>query len=63
MKRRELSRRLSELGWRFLRQGGNHELWTNGETFLAVPRHAEVVEFTAKRILRTAALNPGPRMG
>src|SRR6266516_4624381 len=31
MKRRELERRLAALGWRFLRHGGKHDVWTDGE--------------------------------
>src|SRR5258708_35141590 len=28
MKRRELEKRLAALGWRFLRHGGKHDVWT-----------------------------------
>jgi predicted RNA binding protein YcfA (HicA-like mRNA interferase family) len=46
MKRRELERRLRELGWALQRHGGRHDVWTNAEgTFTEfVPRHAEVNE-------------------
>lgn len=58
MKKRELERKLAEYGWYFLREGGNHEMWTNGEHKVAVPRHKEIVEHTARAIIRKATLNP-----
>lgn len=58
MKKRALEQRLHQLGWWLLRQGGSHEVWTNGEHAVAVPRHAEINEFTAKGILRKAQRNP-----
>ena len=32
MKKRELERRLLACGWRFLRHGGRHDVWTDGES-------------------------------
>ncbi|HAT09018.1 MAG TPA: toxin-antitoxin system, toxin component, HicA family protein [Planctomycetes bacterium] len=55
MKRRDLLARLAELGWRFDRQGGAHEIWRKGERSMAVPRHTEINEHTARAILRDAA--------
>ncbi len=57
MKRRDLIKALLGFGWRFLREGGRHEVWTNGEIDVAIPRHREIAESTARRILRKAALN------
>ena len=54
MKRRELERRLRELGWKFLRAGGNHDVWTDGDRQEAVPRHREIHEILARAILRRA---------
>ena len=54
MKHKELVRQLKALGWYMKRQGGNHEIWTNGEEFQAVPRHREINEYTALAILRRA---------
>lgn len=54
MKRRELERRLQELGWTLARHGGRHDVWTKGEGEIVVPRHREINEFTAKAILRLA---------
>jgi mRNA interferase HicA len=54
MKRRDLERRLRELGWGFLRAGGNHDVWTDGERQEAIPRHREINERLARAILRRA---------
>jgi hypothetical protein len=42
MKRRELERQLVSLGWRLVRHGSKHDVWSNGERQEAVPRHAEI---------------------
>ncbi len=54
MKRRELERRLRGLGWRLLRHGGSHDIWTDGEHEEPVPRHSEVRERLALAILTRA---------
>lgn len=54
MKKTQLDRRLRALGWWVFRQGGRHELWTNGEQQEVVPRHKEINEKLARKILRTA---------
>lgn len=58
MKRRELERKLSRAGWWFERHGGNHDIWTNGDESEAVPRHVEIHELLAKKILRKAISHP-----
>lgn len=58
MKRRELERKLKEFGWWFHRHGGNHDIWTNGELTEAIPRHAEINEILAKKIVRKASQHP-----
>lgn len=42
MKRRDLEKKLAELGWRFERHGGNHDVWTNGKESEPLPRHNEI---------------------
>ncbi len=42
MKRRDLERKLVELGWRFLRHGAAHDLWTDGARRLVIPRHRDI---------------------
>jgi mRNA interferase HicA len=54
VKRRELERRLIECGWRFLRSGSRHDVWSNGERDEAIPRHNEINEVLARAILRRA---------
>lgn len=63
MKKRDLERRLRGLGWWLLRQGSNHEIWTNGELTEPIPRHREVQERLAEHILKTARENPPKRGG
>ncbi|MCA1732865.1 MAG: type II toxin-antitoxin system HicA family toxin [Acidobacteria bacterium] len=52
MKKRELEQRLAECGWQFLRSGGKHDVWTDGEREEAIPRHREINEQLARAILR-----------
>lgn len=54
MKREELERRLRKAGAKFVRHGGKHDIWVgaNGAED-AVPRHNELNEITARKILRT----------
>ena len=47
--------RRRELGWSLLRHGGRHDFWTDGERLEYVPRHAEVNERLARKILEKAA--------
>lgn len=54
VKRRELESRLRALGWTFLRHGGGHDVWTDGTRLEYVPRHAEINENLARKILRKA---------
>ena len=46
VKRKELERRLRELGWRFQRHGGKPDVGANGDGSCSefVPRHAEISE-------------------
>lgn len=52
MKRKELVSKLLKGGWWLHRQGGNHEVWTNGELQTYVPRHKEINEYTGRGILK-----------
>jgi mRNA interferase HicA len=54
MKKRELERELKSLGWWMQRQGSKHEIWTNGSEEEAVPRHREIAETLARKIIKTA---------
>ena len=54
MKRRDLEKRLRFLGWRLVRHGARHDVWSDGEREIVVPRHNEINEYTAKAILKEA---------
>lgn len=55
VRRRDLERRLRALGWHLLRHGRRHDVWTDGVRLEYVPRHAEIHEALACKILRKAA--------
>ena len=55
VKKRDLEDKLKALGWWLLREGGNHEVWTNGLQTQAIPRHREINEWTARAIIKFAA--------
>jgi mRNA interferase HicA len=61
MKKRDLEQSLKSLGWWLLREGGNHEVRTNGKETEPIPRHREVSEFLAKKIIKKAQAFPGNR--
>jgi mRNA interferase HicA len=54
MKRRELIRHLERNGCQFLREGGSHSVYFNpsNNRCSTVPRHREVIDFTAKKICK-----------
>ena len=57
MKRQKLEKILIEYGWYFKRHGGSHDIWTNGEATEYIPRHREMNEKLAKKILKTVKNN------
>lgn len=57
MKKKELERWLRKRGWWPLRQGGSHEVWTNGKENVLVPRHKEIDELTARGVIKKIWLN------
>ena len=58
MKKRDLEIKLKKLGWQLKRHGGNHDIWTNGIVTEPIPRHNEISERLAKKILEKASNNP-----
>ncbi|MGB5695724.1 MAG: type II toxin-antitoxin system HicA family toxin [Polyangiales bacterium] len=54
MKRKDLVKRLRRLGWVLVREGAQHSVFSDGLRRLAVPRHKEINENTAKAILNAA---------
>ncbi|HOJ02638.1 MAG TPA: type II toxin-antitoxin system HicA family toxin [Bacteroidota bacterium] len=55
MKRRELISRLEAAGCILLHNGGRHDLYHNSRNGMTqpIPRHVEINEILAKRILRS----------
>jgi len=55
MKRRELEKRLRVAGCILKRESSSHALWINPKTGIveAVPRHAEIKEPLARKILKS----------
>lgn len=64
MKRRIVEDALKAEGWYLLEHDANHDRWTNGEMIggkyftEAVPRHPDIKEELAKKIIRTAQEHP-----
>jgi hypothetical protein len=50
-----MERRLRDLGWRLVRHGRKHDVWSDGERQEAVPRHADINERLAATILARAS--------
>jgi predicted RNA binding protein YcfA (HicA-like mRNA interferase family) len=55
MKRKELEKRLRIAGCLLKREGASHSLWINPKTgtIEAVPRHTEIKEPLARKILKS----------
>lgn len=54
MKRRDLIKKLEEMGCVFVRHGGKHDWYQNPKTKVSqpVPRHREIKEQLAKHIIK-----------
>lgn len=54
MKRRDFLNYLSQQGCQFVREGGDHSIWENPATKrrTSIPRHREIVNFTATQICK-----------
>lgn len=58
MKRKLLLKKLKEFGWYFKEHRANHDHWTNGIEIESIPRHNNINENLAKKIIKTAKNNP-----
>lgn len=56
MKRRELIKLLEKNGWYIKRNGGNHDLYTNGKQTEPIPRHPDINERLARSIVKKLGL-------
>ncbi len=52
MKRRDLIKLFEKNGWYFLREGGRHDVYTNGVQSEPIPRHREINEQLAKALIK-----------
>lgn len=52
MKRRDLIKRLEANGWKFIREGHDHTLYSNGTRQEPISRQREIPEDLARTILR-----------
>jgi mRNA interferase HicA len=54
MKRRDLIKKVEELGAVFIRHGGKHDWFQNPKTKVSqpIPRHSEINEMLAKSIIK-----------
>jgi predicted RNA binding protein YcfA (HicA-like mRNA interferase family) len=61
MKRRDLVQHLTQNGCELLREGANHSIYVNraAAKTSAVPRHAEINDYLAKKICRDLGV-PSP---
>ncbi|TXK46782.1 type II toxin-antitoxin system HicA family toxin [Lactococcus sp. dk322] len=48
MKTNEVKKLLKKNGWWKLREGSNHEIWTDGKNFTQVVRHPNMNDLTVK---------------
>lgn len=56
MKRRDLIRLLEKNGWWLKREGGNHDIYTNGTACEPVSRQREIKEDVARAIIKRRGL-------
>ena len=56
MKKRDLLGLLEAKGWYLKRNGAEHDLYTDGEDTIAIPRHSDINEVLAKRIIKKLGL-------
>jgi mRNA interferase HicA len=56
MKRKDLIRLLERNGWWFKREGGNHDIYTNGQACEPISRQREIKESVAKAIIKRRGL-------
>lgn len=52
LKQRDLVKKLEDVGFKFERHDGNHDIYRSGKDMEKIPRHKEINENLAKMILR-----------
>lgn len=56
MKRRILIKLLERNGWTMKRNGGNHDIYTDGKRMEPIPRHPDINERLASNIVKKLGL-------
>lgn len=57
MKRKDLVKLLEQNGWWIKREGHDHTIYTNGTANEPIPRHNEINDILAKKIIKRRGLN------
>lgn len=52
MKQRDLIKKLEQAGFQFERHGGEHDVYRRGSDIEEIPRHREINERLARKILK-----------
>ncbi len=52
MKYKDLVKKLESVGFEFSSHGGNHDTFKRGSDTEQIPRHKEINEITAKKIMK-----------
>lgn len=52
MKQRDLIKRFEKAGFKFVRHGGNHDVYKRGTDEETIPRHSEINEKLARGLLK-----------
>lgn len=52
MKYKDLVKKLDSVGFEFFAHGGNHDTFKRGSDTEQIPRHKEINEITAKKIMK-----------
>jgi mRNA interferase HicA len=58
VQRRELVKHLEEHGFRLLREGAKHSVYTDGERTIPVKRHRTLDRITANQLCKQAGVEP-----
>lgn len=56
MKRRDLVKKIESAGGKLIRNGGNHDIYELNNKEISVPRHKEINEILAKKIIKDLGL-------
>lgn len=52
MKRKDLIKKLEDAGFKFVRNGANHDIYKRGDVIEPIERHKEIPERLARKILK-----------